>query len=168
MTWNDFFSSLGGLFGLCLGFSIISFIEVIVKSFGYFVLASKASLRPFFSSQRNNCSHQWNSVFDYEYIYSPPIVFHIPTGDVLDSCQDHQESHLNRKHVILFCKKKNWKNSKVKFVSFFIESVNSITILVIIPRWDAPRTWLTLSQLFFDNVTLIMQMQIVASVLLCK
>ena len=48
-----------------------------------------------------------------------------------------------------FVKKTNWKNSKVKFVSFFIESVNSITILVIIPRWDAPRTWLTLSQLFF-------------------
>ena len=28
MTWIGFFSSLGGLFGLCLGFSIISFIEV--------------------------------------------------------------------------------------------------------------------------------------------
>ena len=28
MTWVDFFSSLGGLFGLCLGFSVISFIEV--------------------------------------------------------------------------------------------------------------------------------------------
>ena len=28
MTWVDFLSSLGGLFGLCLGFSIISFIEV--------------------------------------------------------------------------------------------------------------------------------------------
>ena len=30
MTWVDFFSSLGGLFGLCLGFSVISFIEVAV------------------------------------------------------------------------------------------------------------------------------------------
>ena len=31
MTWVDYFSSLGGLFGLCLGFSIISFIEVSIS-----------------------------------------------------------------------------------------------------------------------------------------
>ena len=48
-------------------------------------------------------------------------------------------------HFIL---KKLKKNSKVKFVPFFIESPNSITILVKIPREVAPRTWLTLSQLF--------------------
>ena len=31
MTWVDYFSSLGGLFGLCLGFSVISFIEVSIS-----------------------------------------------------------------------------------------------------------------------------------------
>jgi hypothetical protein len=31
----DFIASLGGLFGLCLGFSIISFLEII-----YWILAS--------------------------------------------------------------------------------------------------------------------------------
>merc|ERR1712128_232109 len=29
MTETDFLSNLGGLFGLCLGFSIISFIEIV-------------------------------------------------------------------------------------------------------------------------------------------
>ena len=29
MTWIDFISALGGCFGLCLGFSLVSFVEIV-------------------------------------------------------------------------------------------------------------------------------------------